>query len=332
MMTAIPDLNLRQRLAVVMHVPTVEQCQKVIRNLRFKHSSITGQWKYTEAVEGAYEFGYLDNSILEIAKYTNEKPMVGLFMAPAWVDASLKPRGEPDFPHVPYLPPNKVPQWEAVAEASVSRYNSSVDYWNLDCETNVAGAWKGTPEDYAQNVIIPAAKIIRRYEKKVVAPGITIQKYESPEHYERAKDHMRRILALARPYIDILSVHSYAKSPKRTIDQIKSFVRDCELKGSPVWVTETGFPETWYYVSEEAANSIRQLFISGQERQLERFEEWTPMVESMPGIGRTFIWRGFDVRDDHDKHSTNGLLNWRLKEKLAAKHVKLELMKDKVKK
>ncbi|MCI0443040.1 glycosyl hydrolase, partial [bacterium] len=215
-------------------------------------------------------------------------------------------------------------------EAIVTRY-PEIEYWNVDNETNVAGLWIGTPEEYAENVIIPAAKIIHDHGAKIVAPGITIQRFESPQHYARAKDHMMRILAIARNYIDVISIHSYGKSAYRVIEQIKSFVKEIGIQHTELWITESGFPETWYWTPEDWEDSIRDLFKTGQQRQLERVKEFLAFIESTPWIKRTYYWRGFDVNpNEASDHSTNGLLDWRLTQKLAGKYVKDQLMEDRI--
>lgn len=322
------DRNLRQLLSIIVHNPTEEQCQKVIRDLRFRHSAFTPHWNYFEAKEGVYDWGWFDDKFDIVGRYTTIAPVCQLYQAPAWVDPSLKPRGEPQHPWVPWLPAEQVPKWEAFVQAWIDRYKDKFEYINLDTETNITGIWKGTPEEYATNVIIPAAKIAHRFNKKIVAPGITIQKYESDEHYTRAKLHMTKILQLAGTSIDKISVHSYAKSVKRTLEQTSSFIKDCAL-GSHVWVTETGFPEDFYWVTEELLESIKEYGMTGQQRQLKRFQEFITAVESTLGVERWTIYRGFDTApDEAEKHGTNGLLDYRLKQKPAGTYVKEQLMED----
>lgn len=300
-------MKIKDRLAMHVHTESGELFDAAAM-IGAQQYSIAMEWAEIERKEGVFTYERDDACMKRVRENSTSTPYARLFMTPAWVEPQLTPQGDPNAPFVPFLSAKNSGLWKKALDKTLSRYHLELNLIGIDNEINDKYFWLGTPEEFANNVILPAAEVIHAHNMKVVAPGITIQKYESKEHYARAKDCMERVLAVAKNQIDYICFHSYGRTAERVIKQIISFCDDCGISEDKIMLTETGFTENYYWAGEEFWRSITDLFRSGQERQLNRYRIFTDWLEKDIWANRLLnvsIYRGFDTREDPKE--THGL-------------------------
>jgi len=170
-------------------------------------------WDKVEPSQGRINFKWLDNMLSEAIKYKVTIMPILCYCA-QWASIG----------NSKYYPPRKRAYWENYVKMIVSKYSSSpynLKYYEVWNEPNIEVFWKLDWEKYIDEVMIPAAKIIHRYNCFVVAPSVTLEHFGySPACFEflqrwNLKNCIERIdewLSYhdAYKYIDILSFH-YSK-------------------------------------------------------------------------------------------------------------------------
>jgi len=170
-------------------------------------------WDRIESSPGKIDFQWIDDMIEEARKYdVSILPILDYCARWASIGDTTN------------YPPRKRAYWERYVKRTVSRYSVSpynIKYYQPWSEPNILHNWGLDWEKYIDEVMIPAAKIIHRYNCFVVAPSVTLEHFGySPACFEflqrwNLKNCIERIdewLSYhdAYKYIDILSFH-YSK-------------------------------------------------------------------------------------------------------------------------
>ncbi|HBY1083247.1 TPA: glycoside hydrolase family 39, partial [Klebsiella pneumoniae] len=122
-------------------------------------------WSEIESVKGNYDYTKYDNEIIR-AKKLGYDVLPVLAYAPVW-NKSIKGKiGSP---------PLETSSWNGFVESTVKRYRAypyNITYFQVWNEPTLkAKFWLGNNEDFVNKIYIPAAKIIKKNNGKVVFGG-----------------------------------------------------------------------------------------------------------------------------------------------------------------
>lgn len=177
-------------------------------------------WDQIEPSPSKLDFEGVDNMLAEAIKYRITVMPILCYCA-RW--ASICPKGaSTEDPH--HYPPRETAYWENYVKTIVSKYSSppyNLKYYEIWNEPNIEVFWRLDWEKYIDEILIPAAKIIHRYNCFVVAPSVTLEHFGYSSfvfeflqrwNLENCKERIDEWLSYhkAYKYIDILSIH-YSK-------------------------------------------------------------------------------------------------------------------------
>ena len=266
---------------------------------------------------GQYNWAQFDESV-NAARALGLEIYASIIGAPKWEAPDITP--SPDG-WVAIQPKERIPVLQAYVEQLCVRYKD-IRFWGIETEVNIPGRapfrndgqgfWKMTPEEFATNVILPCAEVIHGHGKKVVAPGITIQRFDKfddgSSKFDLAVDYFKRIRVITKraKAIDHYAIHAYGKNVKRVHEGIKDFMEAVSIQN--VWVTETGVDELWHWTADDVFESIVTFTMRNtEELQLRHYKYLIPTLLSDPSINKVFLYKSKD--DDKGGHkSTAGLL------------------------
>jgi len=201
-----------------------------------------------------------------------------LFNAPGWAQTSGEPSdpiGQPCSKSHPPKPGHDA-EWGEFVGAFIDRYKddglTAIEVWN---EPNFADFWGGTrsPERFADLVQVAYDEVEERELENVitVVPGGLSPHQNADNTWEYTADYLDA-LGQGNPAVGAVSVHLYAKrrvrSDRKAREQIAAQFfsvavmhgsRGYTSPGTPVWITEVGFPESidgW--TGKRAANKFTQ--------------------------------------------------------------------------
>lgn len=103
-------------------------------------------WRFLEPQRGAYDWARADLIVREAARFNVQLQPI-IVWSPAWVGAPSSAPNPQDF--------------KTFATALTSRYHSSIHYWELWNEPDLAKYWNAGERSYVQNVLIPGYQGIK---------------------------------------------------------------------------------------------------------------------------------------------------------------------------
>jgi len=210
-------------------------------------------WEKVEPSPGKINLQWLDSILSEAMKYRVTIMPILCYCA-QWASIENSKR----------YPPRKSSYWKNYVEMIVSKYSSSpynLKYYEIWNEPNIEVFWGLDWEKYVDEIMIPAAKIIHKYNCFVVAPSVTLEHFGySPFVFEFLQrwnlknciERMDEWLSYHNAYehIDIVSFH-YSKGDtgrekgENTSNLMpfydhlyKKWIKPGKIKG--IWNTEEG--------------------------------------------------------------------------------------------
>ncbi len=138
-----------------------------------------------------------------------------------------------------HIPIEQVPHWLSFVNATVSRYQNLVKYWEIWNEPNLDGFWNGTDAEFFY-LLNQTAHLIRSINSSLIilAPGIS---GHNPNYLSSMIEYMGA--ETFNSVIDVLNYHPYSGSNAEIIDskakQVKSVAEKYGFDGE-IWVTEVG--------------------------------------------------------------------------------------------
>jgi len=217
-------------------------------------------WDRVESSEDKINLAWLDDMLFKAIKYGITVMPILCYCA-RW--ASICPKGAfIEDPH--HFPPRETAYWENYVKTIVSKYSSlpyNLKYYEIWNEPNIEVFWKVDWEKYIDEILIPAAKVIHKYNCFVVAPSVTLEHFGYSSfvsefmqrwNLENCRERIDEWLSYheAYKYIDILSIH-YSKGDtgeekgKNTSNLMPFYnhiydkwIKPGKIKG--IWNTEEG--------------------------------------------------------------------------------------------
>lgn len=208
-------------------IPTPETAQEL--GIGWVRSDIP--WPILEPQKGHFNWGAADATVKKVEGMgLGFLPMVGY--TPAW--AAVDPKNAKS-------PPKDPQDWANFVEQLVARYSAApynlryFQIWNEP--TRAAGYFAGTPQQYIDQVYLPAARIIRRHNCYVVFGGWPVSNPLS--QYEQILNYHN-----AWQWTDIVDVH-YMPLPgwRQLCDE---WVQSGKCRG--IWQSEMGYTSDQSYV------------------------------------------------------------------------------------
>jgi len=267
-------------------------------------------WDQMEPERGEFNFTRTDKFVDFF--YSRNIEILGLIAGcnPEWAN------GRNDDCHYMFLDVN---DFKNYVRTTVSRYKNKVRYWEIGNEPNLPKFFKGTMEQYFEDVLVPAAEVIKNIDKdlQIAAPSVVVMENRKWDVWLEtlARDY--------NPYFDIASFHVYRSSDEGVISKVlfnppcgfgKGPDRSVEkvlskgFNGKTIWMTETGFKTT--------GGELREIFQKDNyQGVLEDLGCWGP-------VSRVFFYHMIDATADGWYHY--GILNPDLSEKEVYKYLKFK--------
>ncbi len=196
-------------------------------------------WSKIERKRGTFNYKEVDR-VVNYANSNGLKILAILGATPSWANG-----GKSDN-----YPPLKTKYWTNFVSVTVQRYKGKIKYWSIWNEPNLDDFFKGSPQTYVNDILIPAVNEIRSIDSssKIVAPDISY--LTSPNN--RWDTYLTPVLNKGKNYIDIVSMHIYDnKGAQAIMDKIEKgyVVYDSVMKilnitgcgDKELWLTETGW-------------------------------------------------------------------------------------------
>ncbi len=207
-------------------------------------------WGIVESKEGVFDWSVPDTMVQEAERYS-----VKLLITVVGSSG-----GHAQLPQPPFATPGEVKNraYERFLRELVRRYKGKVQHWQIENEITASGQFfVGSIDDYVQ-VLRRAYRIVKEEDSsaQVVLAGFPTGPVEwflsglGPMNTTWTKEQVanyRAILSKARDAFDILDLHLYI-TPETMPQRIQFFRNEMRSLGyeRPIWVTETGGPDTRY--------------------------------------------------------------------------------------
>ncbi|HBY9296094.1 TPA: hypothetical protein MJA02_12855 [Klebsiella pneumoniae] len=181
-------------------------------------------WSEIESVKGNYDYTKYDNEIIR-AKKLGYDVLPVLAYAPVW-NKSIKGKiGSP---------PLETSSWNGFVESTVKRYRAypyNITYFQVWNEPTLkAKFWLGNNEDFVNKIYIPAAKIIKQNNGKVVFGGWPLS--NSISEFDYVLEGLGAI-----KYTDIIDIHY--RGYKSYIKLYDKYIKTNKADG--IWQSELGY-------------------------------------------------------------------------------------------
>ncbi|WP_413732409.1 GH39 family glycosyl hydrolase [Sodalis sp. RH20] len=196
-------------------------------------------WSNIEKEKGTYNWAKFDTFVTQANKQGLQVLPV-LAYTPAWTQSISRKISSP---------PNDYDAWLKFVDAAVTRYSNpsyGIKFFQIWNEPTIkASYWLGSTNDFIDKIYIPAAKIIRGKNAKVVFGGWPLS---NPIHeFKNALNHND-----AWKYTDIIDFHYGTDKEFQYL--YDNFIQNKKVYG--IWQTEFGFRTTPLFLSK---NYIRML-------------------------------------------------------------------------
>ncbi len=214
-------------------------------------------WNEIESRRGQFNYKEVDR-VVNYANSNGLKVLAVLAYTPSWANGG-KSRN---------YPPLKTNYWTNFVSVTVQRYKGKIKYWSIWNEPNVDDFFKGSPQTYTNDILIPASNTIKSIDpnSKIVAPDVTY--LTSPDN--RWDTYIKPILNKGKNYIDIVSMHIYDSKGAQAImdkiekgdvvyDSIMHILNITGCGGKDFWLTETGWSTASISEDQQAENYLNIL-------------------------------------------------------------------------
>ncbi len=222
------------------HLPSADDFD-AIEKAGFGFVRVDFTWDRMEPLRGQIRWDLMD-PVVEEADAHGVRLVAILGFCPPW--ASSGPSA--------YYPPRHARDWKEFVSALVKRYRGRVRHWILWNEPNSSTFFRGSTDQFIQQVLIPGAEAAKAADPgcKIVGPDLA---HLSGARWDTWLD---KILAEAGSYLDIISHHCYKDKPAEILRMLEGPSRPWEPppvqriierrgQGSkPFWLTEVGWRST----------------------------------------------------------------------------------------
>jgi len=201
------------------------------------------RWDRLERTPGSWDFSATDAVVASSQQYGLQVEGI-LIGTPGWaVQPGDKPgNGLSRNAYLPYTDPHNL--WAQYVRQTVMHYAGKVAYWEVWNEPDLSFFWSNTPADYFQLLKV-AYKVIKSVDQRalVLMAGMVVPDLR---FFSRVLDAVN-----ATPnwrdnhgYFDAVAWHAYgpAGSLYTNINTMRGILAAKGHPGTPIWVTEDGFP------------------------------------------------------------------------------------------
>lgn len=247
---------MRQTLGINAHLPGPPALD-LAQALGVGSIRVDANWNMLQPTPDRWDWALLDQVVYG-ARKRNLEVFATIGYTPNWLSAGQGRQTPPP-----------VYDWEIFVRTIAERYRHNVWHFGIWNEPNQPGMYAGGVEQYVDQVLIPAAKILHAIgpENRVAAPDLMTEGDEWPRW-------LKTCLSRARAHIDVISVHSYQDTGRevwRALSQgrrwwevwkkpsVRQVIQDAGCGDKPVWLTETGWEATDAASEAAQANAVDQL-------------------------------------------------------------------------
>ncbi len=236
----VADAGAASPFGVNAHIPTTSDFKRMyMAGISWARIDLT--WDVIEPKRGLFRWDIIDRVVMDAKTY--HVHLLGILgYCPPWASSG---------PGKNY-PPGNISNWTGFVSQIVGRYKGRINYWSLWNEPNAETFFRGTVNQFIQEVFIPAAKAA-----KAANPDCRIV---GPDLAQLSRSHwsvwLNTILKRAGPYIDVISQHCYKKKPGdvlKALDgkrhfwesrSVRSIIKRRHQADKPFWLTEVGWRST----------------------------------------------------------------------------------------
>ena len=199
-------------------------------------------WGQVEQRRGQYWWVGLDRAV-QAANAQNAQILYVLGSTPTWA-ASHKSQGT--YPNRGAASnPRYLSDWRRWVTAVVTRYNASIDAYQIWNEANLTSFWQGTPRQMAR-LTLEAKRIIRRLDPtaEVVAASSTVRLTSAFNRF--FPSYLKELRRVGWP-VDVFAIHTYGPSTATPalratyVARVRTALRDAHAPIRPLWDTEVNY-------------------------------------------------------------------------------------------
>ncbi len=309
------------------HIPADDELD-ALADLGVQWMRIDANWLQAEPRDGEYDWRHIDR-VVNGADARGIRVFMTLAYAPQWAS-----EGDGDGVHS-----NDVPRpglYERFVEAAVLRYRDRVTHYGIWNEPNLSHFFRGSVEDYLDQVLIPGADAVHAACSDCLVVGPDLAHLRSSDAWNGESGicafgecifngwevSLAEILDGSGGRIDVVAHHIYTDSAQdmlvELVDgqsvagvQYESGVKeitDAHAPGTPVWITEFGWETLpggeW---SEAAAAGEIEAAYAGLVA-LQSGTQTGAVNQPWPELEK-FFW--YDLQDDPNTYDW-GVFTWGL--------------------
>jgi hypothetical protein len=203
-------------------------------------------WPYVEGKQGVYDWSVYD-AIVASAQAHNVNIMATILYTPSWATQA------PDWTGVP-----DTAAWTDFCTQAARRYRTSIQYWELWNEPNLAEFWDGTRQQYIAGLLLPGIGAIRAGNPNAKVGGPALSHLQSAKWYDWLND----VMTQAGASLDFVTHHVYDTDGNRAVlsklndstlfgsspnlwdvdpPSVREVLQYTGTFGKPFWLTETGW-------------------------------------------------------------------------------------------
>jgi GH35 family endo-1,4-beta-xylanase len=211
----------------------------------------TFYWGSIEPQQGAWNFSNYD-SFVERAKQDGKKIIAVLAYDTPWMYAD-EDKKKPN----PHIRSKDIPQYLNFVEATILRYQDTVDAWSVWNEPNVARFWKGSKQEFIELTKATIQKIREIAPDSTILAGALSGLPTIPFVSESYVGYIKALFESgAMEQASGFAFHPYSTNPQGTAALYDKMVKLVTPYGfqDKIWITEVGYPTHGFYpskVSEE---------------------------------------------------------------------------------
>ncbi|HLX08636.1 MAG TPA: NBR1-Ig-like domain-containing protein [Thermoanaerobaculia bacterium] len=249
-LVALPPAAGASPYGVNIHAPQGSQLGFVLDNVQaagIGWARIDFVWSNVETAPGVFDWSVYD-ALVQAAAARGVSIYATLAYTPAWATHGPPITGVPDDPGT----------WTDFCARAAQRYASSIQYWGLWNEPNLAQFWSGTRQEYIDDILIPGAVAIHGANPAAKVGGPELAHISSSQWYY----WLQAVLQQAAGNLDFVTHHVYDSDGNGAVTNrlnantpfggepglwtiidpsVKEVLQSTGWWGRPFWLTETGW-------------------------------------------------------------------------------------------
>jgi hypothetical protein len=206
-------------------------------------------WSDVEKVEGQREWADIDR-VVDFCGRRGLRVYGTIAYTPSWASGSNDPAA----------PPRDASKYHDFVREVARRYRGRVHAFGIWNEPNLGLFWKGTKQQYLDQILLPGLRILKEEVPEIPRCGPDLS---SSGNYR--KDWLEPILRAAGSQLDVITQHQYdgkdtVSGRVKELDSLRSYLQGAGQGGKPFWLTEIGWMTGKKVSANDQASNLKGIY------------------------------------------------------------------------